>query len=70
MIDTYPNRPKGHKALGLIFIVQDMKFIIRGTEPVGVSTFRHEDMPNELLYSAKRYLNVTVEGIPELFFPI
>ena len=36
---TYPNRPKGHKILGLILVGQEMKVIRRGTEPVEVFTF-------------------------------
>ena len=37
--DTYPNRPKGHKILGLILVGQEMKVIRVGTEPVKVFTF-------------------------------
>ena len=66
--DTYPNSPKGHKVLGLILVGQEMKVIRRGTEPVDVFTFRHEDMPNEVMYAAKRCVHVNVEGPPESFF--
>ena len=37
--DTYPNRPKGHKLLGLILVGQEMKVIRRATEPVEIFTF-------------------------------
>ena len=37
--DTYPNRPKGHKILGLILVGQEMKVIKRGMEPVEVFNF-------------------------------
>ena len=62
--DTYPNIPKGNKVLGLIVISPEMKVIRRGAEPVEVFTFWHEDMPNKVLYTAKKYLHVTVEGPP------
>ena len=68
MRDTYPNRPKGHKVLGLILVGQEMKVIRRGTEPVQVFTFRHEDMPNEGMYTAKIYVHVTVEEPHNIFF--
>ena len=64
MRDTYPNRPKGHNVLGLILIGQEIKVIRRGTEPVEVFTFRHEDMQNEVLYAANRYVHVNFEGTP------
>ena len=70
MRDTYTNRPKGHKVLGLIFIGQEIKVIRRGTEPVGVFTFRHKDMPNIVMCAAKRYVNVTFEEPPEYFSSI
>ena len=47
--DTYPNRPKGHKVLGLIFIGQEIKVIRHGTEPVGVFNFRHKDTRKKYL---------------------
>ena len=62
--DTYPNRPKGHKVLGLIFIGQEMKVIRSVRKPVEGFTFRHKDMPNKILNSVKRYVRVTVEGTP------
>ena len=61
MRDTYPNRPNGHKVLGLILVGQETKVIRRGTEPFEIFTFRHDDMPNEVLYAAKRYVHVAVE---------
>ena len=61
---NYPNRQKGHKVLGLILIGQEMKVTRCGTEPVGGFTFQHEDMPNEVLYAAKRYLHVAVKVTP------
>ena len=67
--DTYPNRPKGYKLLGLVLICQDIKVIRRGMEPVGGFTFRHEDIPNEVMYSAKRCVIFTIEGPLESFFP-
>ena len=68
MRDTYTNRPKGHKALGLILVSQEMKLFRHGAEPVKVFTFRHKHIPNKVLYAAKIYLHVTVEGPPEYFF--
>ena len=59
VIYTYHNRPKGHKVLGLILVGQEMKMIRHGTEPVKVFTFRHKDMPNEVVYDSKRYVHVT-----------
>ena len=60
---TYPNRSKGHKLLGLIFLGQEMKVIRCGIEPVGGCTFQHKNIPNEVLYSDNRYVNVTVDLI-------
>ena len=57
--DTYTNITKGHKVLGLILVGQEMKMIRHGTEPVKVFTFRHKDMPNEVVYDSKRYVHVT-----------
>ena len=62
--DTHPNRPKGHKVLGLLLVGQEMNMIRHGMEPVEVSTFWHEDMPKKVLYYAKRYVHVTVEWPP------
>ena len=61
---NYLNMPKGHKVLGLILVGQEMKVIRLGTEPVEVFTFWHKDMPNKVLYAAKRYVHVTVEVTP------
>ena len=62
-----PIGQRGKKLLGLIFVGQEMKVIRRGTEPVEVFNFRHEYMPNEVLYSSKICVHVTVEGPPEYF---
>ena len=37
--DTYPNRPKGNKVLGLILVGQEIKVIRRGTAPFDIFTF-------------------------------
>ena len=66
--DTYPNRPNKHKVLGLILVGQEIKVIRRGTEPVKVFTFWRKDIPNKVMYIAKRYVHVTVEGPQESFF--
>ena len=70
MRDTHPNRKKGHKLFGLILVGQEMKVIRRGMEPVNVFTFRHEDIPNKVLYAANRYVYVTVKGPLEPFFQL
>ena len=62
--DTYPNRPKENEVLGMILIGIEMKVIRHGTETVKVFMFRHEDIPTEVLYNAKIYVHVTVEGPP------
>ena len=45
--DTYLNRPKRHKVLGLVLIGQGIKVIRHSTEPVKIFTFLHGDMPNK-----------------------
>ena len=42
-----------------------MTVIRHGTETVKVFTFPHEDMPNEIIYTAKRYVHASSEGPPE-----
>ena len=51
---------KGHKVIGLILIGQKLKVFRRGTEPFGVFTFLHRDIPEKALHAAKRYVHVTV----------
>jgi hypothetical protein len=68
--DQYPNRPKNHKLEGIILLREEDKVVQRGTEPVPVFLFRHEDFPNKEFYFVRRFLHVTQEG-PEasLFDP-
>ena len=68
--DQYPNQPKNHKLEGIILLREDDKVVRRGTDPIPVFLFRHEDFPDKEFYCARRYVHVTQEG-PEssLFVP-
>ena len=58
--DKYPNRLNNHKLEGVVLLEEEMKVVRQGANAIPVFVFTYPDFLDKTLYSAKRYINVTI----------
>ena len=68
--EKYPNRLKAHNLENLILIAESEISIQRGGGLAKVYKFSHLNFPDVILYAAKRYVHMTLEGPAEDFFVV